>query len=70
MEIERPVTIEFQHWDEENRFAPDVDLTFKTTTGMTLGELHGFCKSFAIVLGYAPERVNEVFGEDIEDRIL
>ena len=69
IEIERPVTIGFTRYDEKNEFAADVDLTFRTTSGMTLGELHSFCERFALVLGYNPETVEEYFGEDQEDMI-
>ena len=69
MEINRPVTVSFNYYDEDNEFAPDVDLTFRTTPDMTIGELHSFCKRFAIALSFSPELVDEVFGEDIEDRI-
>ncbi len=69
MEIKRPVTIGFTRYDEQNEFAADVDLTFRTTSYMTLGELHSFCKRFALTLGFSPEAIEEYFGEDQEDRI-
>lgn len=69
MEINRSVTVEFNYYDSDNKFAPDVDLTFRTTPNMTIGELHDFCKKFAITLGYSHKQVEEIFGEDVEDRI-
>lgn len=69
MEIKRPVTVNFNYYDEDNEFAPDTELTFRTTTDMTIGELHSFCKKFAIALGFTSEQAEEAFGENIEDRI-
>lgn len=69
MEIKRPISIGFTRYDESNEFAADVDLTFRTTSDMTLGELHSFCKRFALALGYSFEAVEEYFGEDQEDRL-
>lgn len=68
MEINRPVTVEFNYYDNDNELATDVDLTFRTTPDMTLGELHSFCKMFAIALSFSPEQVEEAFGENIEDK--
>lgn len=67
--IKRPITVDFNYYDENNKFAPDITLTFRTGEAMTIGELHGFCKKFAIALGYSTELVEEIFGEDSEDRI-
>lgn len=66
MEIKRPVSIGFTRYDEANEFAADVDLTFRTTSGMTLGELQRFCKRFALALGYSSKAIDEYFGEDQE----
>ena len=68
MEIKRPVTIEFDYYNDNNEFAPNVNLTFQSTEGMTIGTLHRFCNKFAITLGYSSETVEEAFGEDIDDR--
>ena len=69
MEINRPVTVEFNYYDEDNEYAPDINLTFRTTTDMTIGTLHNFCKMFAKALGYNDKLVEEVFGEYYDDRI-
>ena len=69
MEITRPITIEFNYYNDDNEFAPNVNLTFRTTPDMTIGELQSFCKKFAKALGYADESVEEVFGEYYDDRI-
>lgn len=69
MEINRPVTVEFNYYNEDNEFDDDVNLTFRTTPDMTIGQLHAFCKRFAIALSFSPKQVEEAFGEDIEDRI-
>ena len=69
MEIKRPVTVEFNYYNDDNEFDDNVDLTFRTTPDMTIGTLHSFCKSFAVALGFSPEQVEEAFGKDIEDRI-
>lgn len=65
--IERPVTVEFQYWNEINPYAADIDMTFRARECMGLNELHSFCKKFAIALGYSPKAVEEVFGEDVID---
>lgn len=63
MEIKRPVSIGFTRYDESNEFAADVDLTFRTTSDMALGELHEFCKRFALALGFSSNAVEEYFGD-------
>ena len=68
-DIKRPITIEFDYYNEQNDFAPDINLTFRTVYPMTIGELKNFCKRFAIALSYTPDMVEEAFGPDIEDRI-
>lgn len=69
MEIKRPVTVEFNYYNEDNDLDDDVNLTFRTTANMTIGTLHSFCKLFVMALGFSHEQVERAFGEDIEDRI-
>lgn len=69
-DIERNEIFEFQYWNDTNPFANEIDLTFKVEEDKsTLGNLQAMCKAFARALGYANESIEEVFGEDIEDRI-
>lgn len=68
--MERNEVFEFQYWNDTNPFANDIDLTFKIEEDKsTLGNLQHMCKVFAKALGYSNELIEEVFGEDYEDRI-
>lgn len=67
MEIKRPVTVEFNYYNEDNDLDDDVNLTFRTTADMTIERLHTFCKYFAISLGFSQETVEKTFGGDIYD---
>lgn len=69
MEIKRPVTVEFNYYNEDNDLDDDVNLTFRTTEDMRIGRLHSFCKSFAVSLGFSHEQVERVFGEDTNEEI-
>lgn len=69
MEIKRPVTVEFNYYNNDNDLDDDVNLTFRTTANMTIGRLHSFCKSFAVSVGFSHEQVERAFGEDISEEI-
>ena len=69
-DIERNEVFEFQYWNDTNPFANDIDLTFKVDEDRSsIGNLHRMCKIFAHALGYSDDTIEEVFGEDYEDRI-
>lgn len=69
-DIERNEVFEFQYWNDTNPFANDIDLTFKVDENKSsIGNLHSMCKTFAKALGYSDELIEEVFGEDYDDRI-
>ena len=68
-DIKRPITVEFNYYNEHNEFSADTNLTFRTTDPMTLGELKNFCKRFAYALSFDASAIEEVFGPDGEDRI-
>lgn len=70
MDIERDDVFEFQFWNKTNPFVNEVDLTFRVEEDKsTLGNLQRMCKTFARALGYSDSSIEEVFGEDYEDRI-
>lgn len=69
-EIERNEHFEFQYWNDTNEFANDVDINFHVAEDKsTIGNLQRMCKIFARALGYSEKSIEEVFGEDYEDRI-
>lgn len=69
-EIERNEHFEFQYWNDTNEYANDVDMSFRVAESKsTIGNLQRMCKAFARTLGYSEKSIEEVFGEDYEDRI-
>ena len=69
-EIERSEHFEFQYWSDTNEYANDIDINFRVAESKsTIGNLQRMCKNFARALGYSEESIEEVLGEDYEDRI-
>lgn len=52
--------------DRDKEFYRDVELTFEMPDDASAAELHYVMKRFAIALGYNPETVDSVFGEDLD----
>lgn len=54
----------FEFYPNDGKEKGSVQLNFEQPNYLTIYELHKMCKKFAIVLGFSPEVVKEVFGED------
>jgi hypothetical protein len=50
--------------DEENEHESSIRLSFELPPDAHCSLIHSMCKRFAIALGYAPQTVEEVFGDD------
>lgn len=55
---------------EDNEYEHYTCLTLEAPEGLHAADFHRMCRNFALVLGYAPETIDEYFGPERDDAFL
>ena len=64
MEVDKPVTIEFNYYDYNDVAVPDLDLTFRNSSIVTITEFFNYCKIFAKAIGYPEDLIEIMFDKE------